>query len=607
MAKPPDEELQKRALDFVTSTSTKFDSMVSSRRAKWLDWYKMYRLFRTEKKQPWQSKLFIPKVYEIVEKMVPALTANDPRYIIVPRFNDNIPFVPLLRDYLNYVWDEQDMNRKMELFAKGGLIYGTYVGKVGWRQVAGTERKVDTELNKATGDVEEVEVEEEVVRFEHPTFELVDIFNFKTDPFVQDLDESVANIHVIDDMPFGDLLADEDMFFNLDKINPLRVPDRDNDTSEGREKLESLGLNRDNEDDTEINLKECWCRFSPTGEVEDEAEYVITVVNDEIVIRLEKNEMGIRPFVAFKDKEVPGEFYGIGEVEPLEDLQIELNTLRNQRMDFTNTILNPEWLITPSSGVNPSQLVHKPNNVIITDEIGGVQMLQMRGVPIAGYNEEAQILRDFQTVSQTTDATDLGGARGFNNTATGVAVRDRQQKAVVGTIAKHFEAAIASIGKKFLVLAKNNLDSPVAIRRPDVTQESKVRFTELEPEMFEDVEEGFVIKVEAGSTLEHTAIDKANNAVALGNTSVQYAQAGVPIDLTKVYSNILKDSFFKNNPEDFLQRPEAPPPGSQLPETPVEEPSGASFLGAPAPGGAATGSFSPENTQLQPTLPTSVA
>lgn len=605
MAKAPKEEVQQRALQFVTETSTKFDSMVSARRAKWLDWYKMYRLFRTEKKQPWQSKLFIPKVYEIIEKMVPQLTANDPRYIMVPRFNANIPFVPLLKDYLNYVWDEQEMNTKMELLAKGGLMYGSYFGKVAWRQVVGVEKSIEDELNEATGEMEEIEIEEEVVRLEQPTFELVDIFDFKTDPFVQTLDESVANIQQINDMPFTDLLADEDMFFNLDKIDPLHVPDRDSDTSEGREKLESLGLNRNDGESTEINLKECWCRFSPTGEIEDEDEYVITTINDEHVIRLERNELGMRPFVSFKDKEVPGEFYGIGEIEPLEDLQIELNTLRNQRMDFTNTILNPEWLITESSGVNPSQLIHKPNNVIITQEIGGVQMLQMRGVPIAGYNEEAQILRDFQTVSQTTDATDLGGARGFNNTATGVAVRERQQQAVTGTISKHFERTIAEIGKKFLVLAKNNLDGPISVRRPDLSQESKVKFTELEPDMFEDVEEGFVIKVEAGSTLENTVIDKANQAVSLGNTSIQYAQAGVPVDLTKIFSNILKESFLKDNPEDFLQQPESPAPGGAPGGAP--SPEGADLLGSPAPGGAATGSFTPEKTQLQPTLPTSVA
>lgn len=591
MPRAPKEDLQRKALKFVIDVGSEYDSMISSRRGKWLDWYKLYRLFYTEQKQPWQSKLFIPKVFEIIEKTLPTLIAHDPRYIITPRFNENIPFIGVLRDYLNWVWDEGEMREKIEAFTKNMLIYGTSVGKLGWNEVTKMEKSEEPIIDAETGEMQVQIIEEEVTRMEHPTFDVIDIFDFKTDPRVEKLEDSDANIHVRTGVSKEELLADSDLYFNLDKVKELKKSGDFGDISERKEKKQSSGISLDigdTVDENKLLVKECWCRFSPSGDPKDTEEYVITTVNDQVVIRLEKNDLGTRPFVAAKDKIVPGEFYGIGEVEPLEDLQIELNTLRNQRMDFTNTILNPEWLVHSSSGINPSQLVHRPNNIIITDDMQGIQMLQKSGVPIAGYNEEAQILRDFQTVSQTTDVTDLGGARGFDNTATGVRARTQQQRVASNSIIKHLEKAIADIGRKFLTLAKANIDSPIQIRRPDTTRPDKVKFTEISPEIFEDSDVGFMVKVESGSTLEDSLQDKANKAVALGNAAVQYAQAGVPVDLTKVFTEILKKNFLIESPEDFLVQ-QQPQPG-QVSEEGVEQtanPSG----------------FTPENTQLQPTLP----
>jgi len=586
LAKTPSDAIQKRALDKVTKLSKEYDSMISNRRAKWLDWYKMYRLFRTEKTQPWMSKFFIPKIFEIVEQKTPMMIAHNPKYIITPRFNDNIPYMQILRDYLSYVWDEEDMNDKIESWVKDMLIYGTGIGKVDWKQITANEVTKEERLDEITDELITEEIEEEVVRLELPTFDTIDIFDFKTDPRFPTLEQSEANIHSIDNVSLSELMADEEMYFNLKNIKTKHIPAESSDTSEQQEKRSSLGISTPGEDvdENKLNVKEYWGLFSMTGKPEDETECTITTVNDEVVIRVEKNDMNMRPFIAVKAKIVPHEFYGIGEVEPLEDLQIELNTIRRQRMDYTNSILNPEWLMSSSSGINPTQLVHKPNNIIIADDMNGLKILEKPGVPMAGYNEEAQILRDIQTVSQTTDVTDSGGSSGFQNTATGVSARVQQQSRSANNVVKHLEKGIAEIGKKFLLLSKYNITEPIQVRREDISEETKMKFSQVEPSIFRDVENGYIIKVEAGSTLDDTYIEKGNKAVARGNTAVQFLQAGVPIDMAKIWMDIERKTFMINNPEDFLSQP-VTPEGT----TPTEQQAG--------PEGQ------PPNLQLQPTLP----
>ena len=586
MANKPKDDVLARALAKVVDVSKEYDSMISSRRRKWLDWYKMYRLFRTEKTQPWMSKLFIPKVFEVIEQKVPQMIAHDPMYVVTPRLNDNLPYIGILRDYLGYVWDEEDMNSKIEGWVKDMLIYGTAIGKVDWKEITGTETSTEETIDEITGETISEEIEEDVVKLEMPTFQGIDIFDFKTDPRFDTLEESEANIHERDDVPYSELMADEDMYFNLDLIDPLATPAETSDTSEKKEKRSSLGISTPGKDldESRLNIKEYWGMFSTTGNVKDETECVITVVNNETVIRMEKNELDMRPFVAVKARLVPHEFYGIGEIEPLEDLQIELNTLRNQRMDYTNSILNPEWIMSTSSGINPSQLLHKPNNIILTDDMNGIRTLDKSGVPAAGYNEEAQILRDIQTISQTTDVTDSGGSRGFQNTATGVAARVEQQTRSSNNVIKHLENGIAEIGKKFLILAKNNITEPIQIRREDLGAEQKVKFSQIEPSIFRDAENGFIIRVEAGSTQEATYQERGNKAVARGNTAVQFLQAGVPIDMVKIWEDIEKKTFMTSNPEDYLKAPEPP---QAAPGQPTEE-----GVEKEQP-----------NLQLQPTLP----
>jgi hypothetical protein len=154
---------EERALAQMIKIEQEYDSMMVNRRDKWLDWYKIYRLFRTEEKDVWQSQIFIAKIYEVIERIVPSLISHDPKFVVSARFNQNTVYINQLRDYLRFIWDEDDMEEKIESLVKGGVIYGTYIFKVDWLTTTMVEKSIETKTDDETGELYEQEIEEEIV------------------------------------------------------------------------------------------------------------------------------------------------------------------------------------------------------------------------------------------------------------------------------------------------------------------------------------------------------------------------------------------------------------------------------------------------------------
>ena len=577
MAKLNSEE-RTRALDWMVQVNMDFDNLTMRLRNKWLDWYRMYRVFENQERLPGQSNIFIPKIFEIIEKKVPPVIAKDPKFIVTPRTNEATVYVGAIRDALNFWWDEDGMQEKLETWVKDAFIYGVGFLKVDWYQETKVQTSVEVEIDD-DGNVVEKEYEEEVISFERPTADLISIFDVKVDPRVENFKEGVGVLQTLPNMRFGDLLKLDPEQYDLSEIkglNPEELHDSGFTSTQEQEQEWDKGINDVSEriDKNKITLQEYWGQFSKSGKAKDEREYVITAVVvggiPRYIIRCEVNELGFRPFVKMDDRKIRGEFYSVGEVEPLEGLQVEYNNLRNARLDFNNAVNFPEWIYNINAGINPANLVHRPNNIIPVDlplgsDIRGViRPVEKPIQPMSGYNEEAQLNRDFQTVSQTVDFTDRGGSAGFTNTARGILARDAQVNTQVNNIVKHLESSIAELGEMWLALAENFAEESEAIvvRRPRTEadferdkislEDAPQKFTKIDTEVLGDALHNYQVKIESGSTTAYDSRGKAQDAVNIANTAVQYAAVGVPVNLTKIFKDILRDSFQKANPESYL-------------------------------------------------------
>lgn len=573
------DKIKKKALIWVQTVNDEFDNLSSRLKDKWIDWYKMYRVFENQEKLPGQSNIFIPKIFEIIEKKGPAVVANDPKFLVRPRTNTANSYIGSIRDTLGFWWDEDNMRGKLELWIKESLIYGVGLAKVDWYQETRWEKRTEVKVDEKTLEVTEVPIEEEVLIFERPTLNLRSIFDIKVDPRVESFQDGVGIIDIIKDLRWADLIENEDYdFSDLKGIEPKQLTDDRYADEHDREMDEDKGVNAliGEIDENRITIAEFWGLFSKTEDAKDEKEYIITTVmvdgKPTYVIRVEENRLDFRPFVKIDDRKMRGEFYSIGEVEPLEGVQIEYNNLRNSRIDFNNSINYPEWIYNKNANINPAHLIHRPNNIIPVDlPLGSDIRSVLRPVdkpvqPVSGYNEEAQMNRDFQTISQTIDFTDRGGSQGFTNTATGIKSRDIQVGLQAGNIIKHLEDAISEVGKMWLVLAEKFAEDELMIRRKreeiDMEmsnislEEIPEKFTKIDKSVLKEAIYNYTVRVEAGSTTSYTTQGRAQDAVNVANTAAQFAALGVRINLEKVFKDILRDSFFKSNPEEYIMAPQ---------------------------------------------------
>lgn len=572
---------QAKVVEYISKFKTDILEATSRLRQVWLQLYKNYRIFKSGNKKDWQSKLWIPKTFTVIEQIASRTTAHNPKFNLkalqssaLQMFTTNqdeidealavkraveegdMSITPLakmpepktmssrdiLEAYLLYVFTENQLKKKIRLWDKGRLIYGTYHIKL--------EPKILTETRKKTRTTEEGEEETEEAIFKNilPDVNIVDVFDFLIHPDEQDVDSAYGVIHKRDNTSINEL--DDETYFNLDLIDSSKPrPDMTPEELEKRQTVQDAVQKKVNKN--RFTVYEYWGKYSLTGEPKDEKDYIITTVNDCMVVRFEENEVkdprgnAVKPFIAMHDQPVPGEYYAIGEAEPIMSLQDEINNIRNTRVDFNNSVLYPEWLVRKGSGINPFQLVHKPNNIILADNLADIQPLPHSVVPQSGYQEEEFINRDIMDTTSTTNFAQPGATSAFTDTVTGASMRQSEQNTRMKLKIDYLDDAISELGRKILIFAAHYIDDSIEIPNED-------DFVKIYKDTFKKIAEGFNPVVVSGSMAADTPGERRNEALARGNISLQYAQAGVPVDLKKEYLNIMKEGFNVRDEESLL-------------------------------------------------------
>lgn len=576
--KVPSEDIQKLALDRVLEERKFIRNLTTNMRANWLRWYEITRLFRL-KNMNTINRVFLPLGWEQVEKIAPRITAHDPVYELIPIKNSAIPFTEIIGDILTFMWEEKNLRRQARLMVKNGLTYGTGFVKLDMDTIVRKEiverTVVDAETvmlpNPETGEMEPQEVEiEEVVEEEIeisslPIFKTVDIFDIDIDPRVERLEDARGIIQTSDNVKYADLLREEDDlgYFNLDKIKEIGDLDAV-DSLNKEQKLVDRGIpnmkgsadgaNPKAVSGIDLNalvVREYWGRFSEDGDPANEEEYVITIVNDTEVIRLEKNPFiteedagGIRPFEIYVDSDVPNELYGVGEIEPTETLQIGINKIKNQRLDNVDLVMNRMWIYDRNTGINPRDLKSFPGNAIPVDDVQGLQALTTPDVTASSYAEEDRYLRDFQLATGTIDTAGGGGRDDFVNTATGQKIRQKEQSSRYNLKIENVEDTLGRIGLKMLKMINASGDDVFVIRRKD-EKNGGFKFTKIKRKALTEALQGMAVKTKAGSTIADDAEDRRNDAIARWNLSVAAFNAGVleKEDLAEVFQEMDREAF----------------------------------------------------------------
>ena len=465
------------------------------------EYYRMYRAIRDDTKHNYagRAKLFIPYIFATIETIIPRLIGSKPTINAVPREPSDIENADINSSLFHYNWDIMNMKRKIKIWVKQALIYGTSIAKIYWQ------------------------FEED--KYDQPNVDILDVFDFFVDPDATNMEDAQYVIQRAERN--YDYLAKNDNY-KLPKELAFKI--QQDEYKVQRDAI--LGLSKPNDKDSKkVEILEYWGNFDINGDGINE-ECLLVIADKEYLIRAELNpyEHGKKPFIRLVDIEIPSSFWGIGEVEQLSSLQYELNDVRNQRMDNVTLILNRMWKVDKNADVDEQDLISQAGQIIHTGRMDGIEPLITPDVTTSAYNEETLIKADIQLVSGVTDYTQgqgnksmAGGGGLANNTATGIMLLQEAGNQRFKYKLDNIEDALIDLGEQLLALNQQFLDKEMKLR---IVGEGRTRWIEMNPD---NLKGNFDIAVEAGSTQPMNKSVRRAEARELLQAVIPFAQLGIDI------------------------------------------------------------------------------
>lgn len=501
MPKKPKSVTNKELANTIVSRYTTARNWREPLKQKWDDFYDLYRgVLDSTTKSIWQANIFVPYAFSTIETIVPRLVAGRPQIDVMPREEGDTDYARVQNYLVDYQWDQCDMDKLLPDIVRQMLIYGTSVVKVYWdKKVETVEEEIEIDPDFPELGSQKVEVEKTTKN--QPVVEMVDLYDFFWDPKGFDIDSCGWVAHrTYRSYDYLIKMQKQGLYKNVnllekDKTRPFKGETDKITRTTALGTTDPQSVSGDSDKEANIELIEYW-----------EDNRVVTIANRTVVIRDDKNPFahGKKPFVRFVDQSVPKEFCGIGELEPIETLQKELNDMRNQRMDNASLILNRMWLVQNGANVDEDELVSDVGGVIHTDKIEGVQALYPPEIPNSSYREETLIKADIQQTTGITDYTKgIASDALANETATGISMMQEAGNARIKLKMMNIEMGIREIGELFISLNKQFIDEETVIR---ILGEGSPRWLLVKPS---EIKDNFDLMVEsAPRLLENDAIAK---------------------------------------------------------------------------------------------------
>lgn len=430
---------QLACLNKVVTCFTEANKLHQQLEPRWSTWYGLARNWRRwssayqqantandkdvvidEIKRQYGQELFVPYGFAVIETNVPRILSQTPRYRAIPGELSEEAQSALAPAEAQFEQDDAETHyeRKLQETVRSGLRYGLGVQKDHWEKRTRGGKALAKRWLRQGYKVTDTEI----VVYEGPQHESVDIFDFFWDPVARDMETARYVIH----RTWRDLAYVEKMV-NLGK--KLRAEGLDHGWLDlDLEAVRKLG--------STTNRGEAWSgRYQASGlsgyetasselfEVWEyhDRDYVYTVLGgmSGILVQEDINPFlhGELPFDIYRPTIVEQEFCGIGEIEPIAHLLWELNTLRGQRRDAATLAINRPMFYQRGT-VDPRDVVIGAG-VWVPVNMNPSEVLQPAPFvdpPNSGYQEEAAIKADIELASAISESV-VGS--GGEETATG--------------------------------------------------------------------------------------------------------------------------------------------------------------------------------------------
>ncbi len=380
--------------------------------------YKLYVAYNGDRQreiQSWQANIFVPYVQATVETLMPRVLDARPEFSVIGRTEEDTVKGEKQQQLADFFWEQAQMDRTSEDFTRATMIYGTGFLQVSWKKDVRTLKFLKSKDISKKPEWKE----EERVFYDGPMCEWVDNYALWYDWHNTDIKSK--------QFFFKRLVLTEDeikrRYPGADKKRldmALASPGGDlTDYAAIRQQVRSThdkivkgaqatfggstGDKYTHSNQNGIEMYEVfeWFRpFKDSYAVIIGANHVPIFKNGEMPIPFDFKEA---PFVAAQYLKIPGEFEGYGLPLILENPQIMLNMVKNQRLDAATLSIHKMWVVNPLANIDKNQLVTRPFGIIYSIDPNGVKEIQFSDLKASAYKEEEMLKGDMRYSSGVDD------------------------------------------------------------------------------------------------------------------------------------------------------------------------------------------------------------
>lgn len=449
-------------------------------------WNEIYRLYMSviqNFKTPTRSKIFIPVVFQAIEAALPkllnVLVAQRDWFEVMPDDYTQQEKADNIKKLILYQLDRARFFVKFVDFLKQLLLYGTSYLYIYWkvkRDWVWTREPIRKDVSflgvklgsRITGWKETKAYE---VLERRPEIEVLDILDVYPDPVAQTTDDGHAIwvrswIDARDLQELGE--GQYPMYENTD--NPQVTGGHVASFSQTRQVRYGARAvtNPVIEEKNMVELLSRWGKWDLDNDGRKE-QTLIVIANRRVLLKAGPNPFYHQrpPIIKAGLFPVPLEWFALGLVEPVVPLQHELNTVRRQRLDNINMILNRMWKVNTLADVDLDTLISTPDGVVLTDDMNAVEALETPDVTQSSYNDAALIQSDIENVTAPRSIQGTPESGRLGRTARGAQLIISQALEKFGTAARLIEEiTLKDMLKMWHQLNDQFIDDDETLRNP---------------------------------------------------------------------------------------------------------------------------------------------
>lgn len=398
--------------------------------------YKLYiadNRDRAREIEDWQANIFVPYVQAVVETLKPRILDARPDLQVQGRTEESQAKATRLNALSDYTWEIAGGDKTSESIVNSALIYGTGYIQTYWKRDV---RKRKFLVTKNLGKKKYKWEEREETFYDAPYFEWVDNYSLWYDWHNVEEDSKqywfkrliLTEAEIKDKYPMFDKkrlsvaiengggdLTDYAAIRNMVKLNHEKI----NKGADWFAQSGPSGVGGSTTDiykDSEAKMHEVFEWWRPFDD-----EYAVMVNGVPILkgaVMPNPYDFKEAPFTGVPYMRPPGEYEGYGIPLLLENPQIMLNMIKNQRLDAMTLNIHKMWIVNPLANVNKEELVARPFGIIYTPDPNGVREVQTSDIKPSSYREEELIKGDMRYASGVDDFSMGVGSGGMP--ATGI-------------------------------------------------------------------------------------------------------------------------------------------------------------------------------------------